>query len=126
MLDQMQVTTRVITVSFASTSSYAIGPIDPAHLLIQQAALSDGEEITLLAPASVPPLVLSDPACKGGYDEEELLCDLSVPQFVNQLYYRLKYELHPTRPTIALYLEYKEILFTTRLLYVKRPFRRHA
>jgi hypothetical protein len=82
----------------SAVSSYALGLLDSAHLRTQHAALSDGEEIILLVPTDVPPVVLADSACKGGcewgYDEEELLCDLSVPQLVNQLYYTLKYELH--------------------------------
>jgi hypothetical protein len=86
--------------STTSPSPYVIGPIDQAHLRTQQAVLSDGEEITLLVPVDVPPVVLSAPDFKGGYewgyDEEELIADLSVPQLVNQIYYSLKYELHDT------------------------------
>ncbi len=98
MLDQMQVTTLVHAVPSSSlTPSYAIGPINLAQLISLPAHFSTGEECSLLVPVHLPPSLLTDPACQGGYEwgylEGELDEEWSVPRIVNWTYNTLHDEL---------------------------------
>lgn len=86
-----------IDVPSSLTSSYAIGPIDPTHLTTLQAYLSNGLDISLLVPAHLLPILLSDAEFKDGYeygyfggDAEE---EWTVAQVVNHIYVNLYKEL---------------------------------
>lgn len=52
----------------SSVFSYAIGPIDPAHLLTMHVHLSTGEQCALLTPRQLPLSILTDPPFRDGYE----------------------------------------------------------
>jgi hypothetical protein len=91
-LDHMQVSTPAsLSPTFTAVSSYAIGPIDLAHITSLHAHLSTGDECSLLVPVQLPPSLLTHPACKDGYEwgylegnpEEE---KWTFPKLVNEVY----------------------------------------
>ena len=86
-----------LDVPSSHASSYAIGPIDPTHLLTLQARLSDGQDIPLLVPAHLPLSLLSDPQFKDGYEWGCLWADIeegwTIPHMVNHIYHTLRTEL---------------------------------
>jgi hypothetical protein len=87
----------IVPKSTIAASSYAIGPMDPTHLLTLQAGLSYGRQIRLLVPASLPHSLLSHPKFKDGYEsgyldggtEEEW----TILQVVNHIWVTLYTEL---------------------------------
>lgn len=88
-LDPVQVSTPA-----QLSSSYAIGPLDPAHITTLHAHLSSGDECSLLIPVQVSSSLLTHPVFKEGYEwgyldshvEEEAW---TVPKLVNDLYANL-------------------------------------
>jgi hypothetical protein len=73
-------------------SSYAIGPLDPARVTSLHARLSTGEDTSLLVPAQLPQILLTDPEFKDGYEwgyTDGIYADpdeWTVPQLVNDLH----------------------------------------
>src|SRR5712692_9786928 len=97
MLDQIQVTPAVDALSSALSSSYAIGPLEPAQVITQPVHLSSDQDITLLVPASLPlDALLADEGFVEGYEcgyewwgEEDEQQDWTVPRIVNEVYHGL-------------------------------------
>jgi hypothetical protein len=100
-LDQMQVTTPVLTLPSSSPSSYAIGPIDPAQFTTLQAHLATGEECSLLVPLQLPITLFIDPMFKEGYEcgylDGDVEAEWSVPHIVNWRYNSFNDELYDER-----------------------------
>jgi hypothetical protein len=88
----MQVTTPADALSSSLTSSYAIGPVDPAPFTPLHAHLSTGEEYSLLIPVQLPPSILTHATfkegCEWGYIEGNPEEDeWTVPKLVNEVYH---------------------------------------
>ncbi len=96
-LDQMQVTVPIHIHSSVAVPSYAIGPIDPSHLIAMHAPCSSGEECPLLVPKSLPLWILNHPEFRDGYErnfftEEEGANEKwgkTIPHMVNLIYSKL-------------------------------------
>jgi hypothetical protein len=78
-------------------SSYAIGPIDPSHLVAMHAHCSNGEECPLLVPKALPLWILTHPEFRDGYEqnyfteegEDDKERKQTVPHMVNLIYSKL-------------------------------------
>src|SRR5260370_12525475 len=72
------------------TSSYAIGPVDPAQITTLHAHLATGEECSLLVPIHLPLSLFIEQMFKesyeSGYLEGEVDEEWSVPRIVNWTY----------------------------------------
>jgi len=80
------------------TSSYAIGPIDPAQFTTLSAHLATGEEYALLVPIHLPLALFLDAMFKDGYECGYLYGELdegwTIPRIVNWTYYTIQDELY--------------------------------
>lgn len=104
-LPQIQCHERTADALSSPTSSYAIGPLDPAQVTTLHVHLSSGEECSLLIPVHLPSSILTHPKFKEGYewgytevayDEDEE--GWTVPKLVNEVYHfldELRYENEP-------------------------------
>jgi hypothetical protein len=65
MLDQR---TRTHVTPLSPSSSYAIGPANPAQFTTLSVSFSDDEECALLVPVSLPHALQTDPPFQEGYE----------------------------------------------------------
>ncbi len=72
--------------------SYAIGPLDPAQMIVLHTQFSTGDACCLLVPVHLPHPILDDPAFRDGYEsnylseEEEGEWTSRVPRMANHIY----------------------------------------
>jgi hypothetical protein len=93
--------------SLPACSSYAIGPLDAAHLITTRLHLSSGEQCSLLVPRNLPQWILSDSAFQKGYERnytlgEEPEEEWTVTRLVNSISLTLL-ELDEPQPTLSQY-----------------------